>query len=209
MKQISFKAKVITLVITIISVTVLTSFLSANAYISEYISKSDTRNIQTQLNLVKDKLVSDINNDVKLAKSSNFSIMEIKETIQSTGFKDIIKFSYDLVFDQNGGIDDPVVVAKYIDQIKQASGQVVISDIYFENDNPLITITIARSNDNGEIFVIDLSAIRNLLQTSSVEGSYVELVQHGPFSDPVYLNINGTYLAIRRDMAAQIQVERL
>ena len=48
-----------------------------------------------------------------------------------------------------------------------------------------------------------------LIQMGCIEGSYVELVQHAPFSDPVYLNINGTYLAIRREMAAQIQVERL
>ena len=48
-----------------------------------------------------------------------------------------------------------------------------------------------------------------LIEMGCIEGSYVELVQHAPFSDPVYLNINGTYLAIRRETAAQIQVERL
>ncbi|MDJ0644430.1 MAG: FeoA family protein [Flavobacteriaceae bacterium] len=48
-----------------------------------------------------------------------------------------------------------------------------------------------------------------LIEMGCIEGSYVELVQHAPFSDPLYLNINGTYLAIRKAMAAQIQVERI
>lgn len=48
-----------------------------------------------------------------------------------------------------------------------------------------------------------------LIEMGCIEGSYVELVQHAPFSDPLYLNINGTYLAIRKETAAQIQVERI
>lgn len=48
-----------------------------------------------------------------------------------------------------------------------------------------------------------------LIEMGCIEGSYIELVQHAPFSDPLYLNINGTYLAIRKETAAQIQVERI
>ena len=48
-----------------------------------------------------------------------------------------------------------------------------------------------------------------LIEMGCIEGSYVELVQHAPFSDPLYLNINGTYLAIRKETAAQIQVEKV
>lgn len=175
MKKISFKLKVLTMVVTIIAVTVLTSFLSVNYYISHYISESDSRNIQAQLELVRDKLIGDINNNVKLAQSSNFSIMEIKETIESTGFKNIIKFSYALVFDKNGGIDDEAIVKKYIAQIQAANSSTVISDIYFEDGVPQIMITVATSSDNGNIFVVDLSSTKELLAQSSVEGSYVEL----------------------------------
>lgn len=48
-----------------------------------------------------------------------------------------------------------------------------------------------------------------LIEMGCIEGSYVQLVQHAPFSDPLYLNINGTYLAIRKEIASQIQVERI
>lgn len=48
-----------------------------------------------------------------------------------------------------------------------------------------------------------------LIEMGCIEGSYVQLVQHAPFSDPLYLNVNGTYLAIRKEIASQIQVERI
>ena len=42
-----------------------------------------------------------------------------------------------------------------------------------------------------------------------IEGNSVELVQRAPLKDPLYLNINGTYLAIRKEIASQINVEKL
>ena len=38
-------------------------------------------------------------------------------------------------------------------------------------------------------------------------GNHVELVQVAPFSDPMYLNINGTHLAIRKETAIHILIE--
>jgi len=175
MKKLSFKAKVLALLVAIISISVLTSFLSANHYISQYISQSDTKNIQTQLSLVKDKLVDDIANDVKLAKSSNFSIMEISSTIEATGFENIVKLSYDLLFDRNGGVEDPALMKKYKEQLAITGKEAVISDIYFENGSPFLSIAIPRSNDSGDLFIIGLDRILNLLDSSSVKGSYFEL----------------------------------
>ncbi len=175
MKNISFKAKVLALVVAIISISVLTSYLSVNYYISSYISENDTTNIRSQLSLVRNKLVSDIDNNVKLAKSSNFSIMEVRNTLEATGFSRIVKISYDLVFDENGGIDDKGEVAKYLDQLKQANGQVVISDIFFKDDTPMLNIVVPRKGDGGDIFFLDLSSIQQTLEASSVEGSYIEL----------------------------------
>lgn len=48
-----------------------------------------------------------------------------------------------------------------------------------------------------------------LIEMGCIEGSHIELVQHTPFLDPLYLNVNGTYLAIRKEIASQIQVERI
>ncbi|WP_121667231.1 FeoA family protein [Mesonia aquimarina] len=46
-----------------------------------------------------------------------------------------------------------------------------------------------------------------LLEMGCLPGNEVELVQIAPFKDPLYLNINGSHLAIRRDTAMQIEIE--
>lgn len=46
-----------------------------------------------------------------------------------------------------------------------------------------------------------------LLEMGCLPGNEVELVQIAPFKDPLYLNINGSHLAIRRDTAIQIEIE--
>ncbi|GAL88853.1 hypothetical protein JCM19538_1842 [Jejuia pallidilutea] len=40
-------------------------------------------------------------------------------------------------------------------------------------------------------------------------GNSVELVQVAPFQDPMYLNVNGTHLAIRKETAAHILIEKI
>lgn len=46
-----------------------------------------------------------------------------------------------------------------------------------------------------------------LLEMGCLPGNEVELIQFAPFRDPLYLNINGSYLAIRQETALQIEVE--
>jgi len=47
-----------------------------------------------------------------------------------------------------------------------------------------------------------------LLEMGCLPGNSVEMIQSAPFQDPIYLNINGTHLAIRRETAEKIIVER-
>ena len=46
-----------------------------------------------------------------------------------------------------------------------------------------------------------------LLEMGCLPGNLVELVQVAPLNDPVYLNVNGSHIAIRRGMAAQIALD--
>ncbi len=46
-----------------------------------------------------------------------------------------------------------------------------------------------------------------LLEMGCLPGNEVELVQTAPFKDPLYLNINGSHLAIRRETALLIEIE--
>lgn len=47
-----------------------------------------------------------------------------------------------------------------------------------------------------------------LLEMGCLPGNNVVMMESAPFQDPIYLNINGTYLAIRRETAQEIIVER-
>jgi ferrous iron transport protein A len=63
----------------------------------------------------------------------------------------------------------------------------------------------------GQLGVItDVSSIHiplKLLEMGCLPGNSVELVQVAPFADPMYLNINGTHLAIRKETAIHILIE--
>ncbi|WP_124979249.1 FeoA family protein [Nonlabens xiamenensis] len=46
-----------------------------------------------------------------------------------------------------------------------------------------------------------------LLEMGCLPGNQVTMMQSAPFRDPIYLDINGTHLAIRRETAQKIIVE--
>ncbi|MDX1470848.1 MAG: FeoA family protein [Flavobacteriaceae bacterium] len=46
-----------------------------------------------------------------------------------------------------------------------------------------------------------------LLEMGCLPGNEVELVQIAPFADPMYLNINGTHLAIRKETALHVEID--
>lgn len=48
-----------------------------------------------------------------------------------------------------------------------------------------------------------------LIEMGCIEGSYVEVLEKAPMQDPLYLNIGGTYLAIRSDVASKIWIEKI
>ncbi|WP_282122773.1 FeoA family protein [Algibacter mikhailovii] len=65
----------------------------------------------------------------------------------------------------------------------------------------------------GEKAIItDVSSIHiplKLLEMGCLPGNPVKLVQLAPFQDPMYLNINGSHLAIRKETAAHILIEKV
>ncbi len=46
-----------------------------------------------------------------------------------------------------------------------------------------------------------------LLELGCLPGNSVELLQIAPFNDPIYINLSGSHLAIRRSLAALIELE--
>lgn len=55
-------------------------------------------------------------------------------------------------------------------------------------------------------FDIDIIPLK-LLEMGCLPGNTVELLQIAPFGDPLYLNVNGSHLAIRLETAREIEVE--
>ena len=48
-----------------------------------------------------------------------------------------------------------------------------------------------------------------LLEMGCLPGNQVEIVMHAPFRDPLYINLNGSHLAIRKATAEKIEIELL
>lgn len=70
--------------------------------------------------------------------------------------------------------------------------------------------TIASLEKGEKGIITDLSVAMiplKLLEMGCLPGNEVQLVQKAPFQDPLYLNINGSHLAIRKEIAAMIEIE--
>lgn len=71
-------------------------------------------------------------------------------------------------------------------------------------------MTLADLKRGQRGIIIDVSSIHiplKLLEMGCLPGNSVELVQVAPFADPMYLNINGSHLAIRKETAIHILIE--
>jgi len=55
-------------------------------------------------------------------------------------------------------------------------------------------------------FSDDIPPIK-LLELGCLPGNEIELVQIAPLKDPIYINVNGSHIAIRRDMASVIELD--
>ncbi|WNH08513.1 FeoA family protein [Thalassobellus suaedae] len=72
--------------------------------------------------------------------------------------------------------------------------------------------TLANLNRGERAIITDVSSIHiplKLLEMGCLPGNSVELVQLAPFQDPMYLNINGSHVAIRKETAIHILIEKI
>ncbi|MBD1556736.1 methyl-accepting chemotaxis protein [Vibrio sp. S9_S30] len=191
MKNLSFKNKIIALITTIVSITILTSYVSVHYFISQYISDSDTKNISHNIDLVKTKLSTDLQRQVNLAKSLNFSMMDIAETKENTGFYKIVKIVNDYAFDDSGIMEEENSQA-FINAASSQTELPSISEVTVTNGKPLLTISIRRPDDSIDFFVIDLSEMSSIVADYAISGSYIELIsQNGTV---IYSNKQGENL---------------
>jgi len=71
------------------------------------------------------------------------------------------------------------------------------------------TIDLLKIGDKATIMDFDIDTIPlKLLEMGCLPGNTVELLQIAPFGDPLYLDVNGSHLAIRIETARRIVVEK-
>ncbi|MEO9892618.1 FeoA family protein [Aurantibacter sp.] len=69
------------------------------------------------------------------------------------------------------------------------------------------TIANLKRGQKGIIKDIDVSALPiKLLEMGCLPGNVVELMHIAPLKDPIYINVNGSHIAIRKSVAAQIEL---
>jgi ferrous iron transport protein A len=70
------------------------------------------------------------------------------------------------------------------------------------------TIASLKKGEKAIIKDFDVDVIPlKLLEMGCLPGNMVELLQIAPFGDPLYLDINGSHLAIRIETAREIEVD--
>ena len=72
----------------------------------------------------------------------------------------------------------------------------------------ILTVAHLKPGQKGIIreFRDDLLPIK-LLELGCLPGNEVELVQWAPLKDPIYINVNGSHIAIRKSTALQIELD--
>lgn len=72
------------------------------------------------------------------------------------------------------------------------------------------TIANLQIGGTGIIEEVSLDIIPlNLLEMGCLPGKKVTLLQIAPLNDPMYIKVNGSYLAIRKEMAKKIKITKL
>lgn len=72
------------------------------------------------------------------------------------------------------------------------------------------TIATLRKGEIGVISEESLDLIPlKLLEMGCLPGAEVELLQIAPLKDPLYICVNGSHLAIRKETAVQIKISLL
>lgn len=72
------------------------------------------------------------------------------------------------------------------------------------------TIANLKVGEKGVIEEISLDKIPlALIEMGCLPGIDVELIQIAPLNDPLYIRVNGSHLAIRKETAQQINITKL
>ena len=72
-----------------------------------------------------------------------------------------------------------------------------------------MTLAQLKKGEKGGIEDLNTDMVPlKLIEMGCLPGNQIELLQLAPFKDPLFLNVNGAQVAIRKETAEHIQVKR-
>ena len=175
MRHLAFKTKIYTLFILIILLTTGISFLSASSLISQHIEANAKQAIERQMAMIRDNVVGSMNDRILLAKNVDFGLRNIKQSLQETGFDDVIKIIGDMAFDANGVIEDEARTQALMQQVAAANQQLTISRVLTDAELPYLTILVPRGSDSGYLYRMSMQQLQQMLDSATPSGSYLKL----------------------------------
>lgn len=190
-QQLSFKAKIMMVIIALLLTSTIVSFVSASYFIKKQLAESDTNRIESQLILVSKIVEEKFTSNLLLAKTLELTLSNIGEVLHKTGFHSITKITYGYVITPDNKVKyNPATPTpnieytketqqRYLDIEAKAKGKdIYVSDVYYEESKPLISIAHAsdQASRGTDIFIVDMTSITESLEAIQTEGSFLELV---------------------------------
>ena len=176
MKNFSFKNKIIALIASIITVTIFVSYMSVNHFISGYIYESDTARIKHNIDLVTAQLERALQEKLTLTKSLNFSMMDIADTKESTGFASIVLVTNGYAFDDTANSLDDEQTETYLKLAEQLTEEPTMSGVEMVDGKPTVRISLKKYDGSANFFTLDISNLKDVIEAYSLPGSYMELI---------------------------------
>ncbi|KOO16388.1 chemotaxis protein [Vibrio xuii] len=175
MTNLSFKNKIIALIVAIITLTIATSYFSVNHFISRYIQESDSQNITHNVDLIKKKIENELSNKLALASSLNFSMMDIAEAKDNSGFAHVVKVVNGYAFDDTGNMSDEDAQV-FIDLAESQGDELTISPVTRTEAGYQIVFSVKRADDSVDFFTLELNEFGAIISEYAAQGSYAQLM---------------------------------
>ncbi|WP_235935428.1 FeoA family protein [Flavobacterium ichthyis] len=74
----------------------------------------------------------------------------------------------------------------------------------------MTTLDLLKKGQKAKVLEINIETIPlKLVEMGCLPGNEIEFLQAAPFGDPLYFNVNDSFVAIRKETACEITVEIL
>ncbi|WP_076408216.1 methyl-accepting chemotaxis protein [Shewanella sp. UCD-KL12] len=183
--NLSFKVKILSTLLLILIATVLTSFFSINYYISSYILERERQSMATNVSLIEAQVTDTLNRKIYLAKSLNLEQTSLTEAARTGDFFSIFRVMNSLVISDKGPVNDSTHASE-IKALLARNKTITVSDIFYKNKTPLISVIVPTGDGNGNIIYIALTNIQNRLSKVKLDGQYIQLSD--PMNQVLYSN---------------------